>query len=209
MTRTTTELRRKNAIERRDAGDIAPRPDALEFAMLTGKAGDNAILTRFGLASYGLLTPFPQYGLDSKSHKKVRCNMTRKLWLGLAAVIVIACALGGALLAGTERGRDCVSNHTSNLVPCLLAPTVAVTVTVTGNVDEVTFLLADQDAAPVARIQTNGQDTTETVRLSTLSRYYFVIRKGAENRQSRPVGFETTQSSAHLTIRSLNEWEGW
>ncbi len=135
--------------------------------------------------------------------------MKKPLWvaLGLAALAFAACAVGAVLFGG--RALACGASHPDNLIGCTFAPTMQLTVDVTGNVDEVVFYSTGSDTQPVGRITTNGKDTTQTIGLSTSPPYYFVVRQGTRTNTSRVVGFDTMQASAHLTIRGLDQWEGW
>ncbi len=133
--------------------------------------------------------------------------MKKTLLLGLVAVMLGLCVIGGIVGLGSEKGQVCLSKHPDNLVGCLLAPPVALSVKISASVDEVMIMRADDDLV-MARLVTNGRDVAEIVSLSTADRYYLILRKGDQTRTSRPQGFDTFQMSAELNIFAVDHWEG-
>ncbi len=133
--------------------------------------------------------------------------MKKTLLLGLVAVMLGLCVIGGIVGLGSEKGQVCLSKHPDNLVGCLLAPPVALSVKISASVDEVMIMRVDDDLV-MAKLVTNGRDVTETVMLSTADRYYLILRKGDQTRTSSPQGFDTFQMSAELNIFAVDHWEG-
>ncbi len=127
----------------------------------------------------------------------------------LVVTVLIICVVGAVAAVQSEKGQVCVERQPDNLVGCLLAGPLSLNVTVSGSVDEVRIYRADDDQQPVATILTNGRDTSQTVSLPTVYRYYYVTRKGEQTHAFPAVGFNTSQSSATLTIRSLNEAQNY
>ncbi len=135
--------------------------------------------------------------------------MKKWLWPGLVVIVLAACLLAGITTLGSEKGQVCLNKHLDNFVGCYLAGPVALSVQVTGNVDQVSFYKRVNDGMLVATIATNGRDTTETIYLPTYYSYYFVVQKGDQTFSSKPVGFDSNQQNAKLNIRGLDQWEGW
>ncbi len=135
--------------------------------------------------------------------------MKRALGIGMVVVILLGLLVVGFLWVNSTQAAGCISEHADNFFGCLLAGPVAISVQVTGNVDQVSFYSEDDSNHPLATIATNGKDVTQVVSLATSSRYYFVVKKGEQTYQSRLVGFETNQARANLVIRGLNQYEGW
>ncbi len=136
--------------------------------------------------------------------------MKKIFLLGLAVVVLGSCVIAGIVGVGAltgEKGQVCLSQHQDNLIGCLLAPPLALTVKVSASVDEVMILRAGDDLV-VGRIATNGRDVTDTIQLSTAYRYYLVLRKGDQTRTGQPQGFSTFQGSAQLEIFAIDHWEG-
>lgn len=135
--------------------------------------------------------------------------MKRAILIGLVVIILVGLLGAGFLWANSAKAAGCMSEHTDNLIGCLLAGPVAISVYVTGNVDQVSFYGEDDSSHPMATIATNGKDVTQIISLPTSSRYYFVVKKGEQTYRSRLVGFSTNQGRAELVIRGLDQWEGW
>ncbi len=135
--------------------------------------------------------------------------MKRGLVIGMVVIVLMGLLGAGFLWANRAKAAGCIGEHPDNLLGCLLAGPVAISVQVTGQVDQVSFYRADGSNDPVATIATNGRDMTQTISLPTSARYYFVVKKGDQVYQSRSVGFSTNQTRADLLIRGLNQWEGW
>ncbi len=134
-----------------------------------------------------------------------------KRWiLGGAVVLVLALGIFFAYsVLGTEKGQGCLSKHSDNLIGCVLAGPVALTVQVVGDIDQVLIYRADDETNPMATISTSGKAVTQTVQLPTHYQYYMVMKKGTETYRSKTVGFDSNQSTATLTIRGIGQWEGW
>lgn len=133
--------------------------------------------------------------------------MTRTVWFGLITVLLAFGMIVGTFALGRDKFKDCWNDHRDNLIGCALAPSVALSVKVSGAVDEVTILRAHDDQV-MGKIVTLGQDVTEVVYLPSTHRYYVVIRKGTQTRRSTAHGFETTQTHDRLEVFSLDHWEG-
>ncbi len=133
--------------------------------------------------------------------------MKKVLTFGIPVVALGILVVAGVLLLTSEKGQFCLSQDPGNFIGCVFAPGVALTVSVSGSVDEV-MILRDGDDQVIARIITNGQDVKETVRLSTEYRYYLSIRKGAEQRTGTPHGFSTSETAGQLEIFTIDHWEG-
>lgn len=133
--------------------------------------------------------------------------MTKALWFGLVIVLLVFGIVAGAFTVGSDKFKTCWNDNRDNLVGCALAPSVALSVTVSGTVDEVTILRADDDQ-PMGKVVTHGQDVTETVYLPSTDRYYVVIRKGDLTRRGTAHGFETSQTTDQLEIFAIDHWEG-
>ncbi len=134
-----------------------------------------------------------------------------KKWILTGAVLIVLALVlfFGYSVLGTEKGEVCLSRNADNLVGCVLAGPVTLTVKVDGNVDQVIIYRTDDESRAMATISTQGQPVTQTVQLPTHYKYYMVMKKGAETYQSRPVGFDTNQATATVTIRGLGQYEGW
>ncbi len=136
--------------------------------------------------------------------------MKKIFLLGLAAVIRGVCVMAGIVGVGAltgEKGQVCLSRQQDNLIGCLLAPPLTLTVKVSSSVDEVMIMRAGDDLL-VGRVATNGRDVTDTIQLSTADRYYLVVRKGDQTHTGLPHGFSTNQGSAQLEIFAIDHWEG-
>ncbi len=135
--------------------------------------------------------------------------MRNRIWIGLVIVVIAVCGLAGIMIFGSEKGAICLNKHLDNFVGCYLAGPVALSVQVTGNVDQVSFYKRVNDGMLVATIATNGKDVTETVYLPTYYSYYFIVQKGDQTFSSKPIGFDSNQQNAKLNVRGLDQWEGW
>ncbi len=126
----------------------------------------------------------------------------------VAAVLVLS--IGAAFSAiQSEKGQMCLARHADNLLGCILAGPVALTVNAAASVDEVLIYRADADSSPVASVKTNGNDVSQTVELSTAYRYYYVVKKGVDKKTLPVSGFDTNQGRATLNVRSFNDIEGF
>lgn len=132
--------------------------------------------------------------------------MSRRVLLAVVVAFVVLLGLG-LLVVNSAKGQVCLSKNPGNLLGCVLAGPVAVTVQVSGNVDAVAFYSTDDPSQPAAKVATNGKDTNQVVSLPTYALYYFVTRKGSQEYRSRTFGFDTNQARANLTIQGLNQWE--
>ncbi len=134
-----------------------------------------------------------------------------KKWIMTGAVVIVFALVlfFGYSVVATEKGQVCLAKHSDNLVGCMLAGPVALTVQVVGQVDQVLIYRADDEAKPVVTINTQGQTLTQTVQLPTQYQYYLVTAKGDQRARGRTIGFDTNLATATVTIRGLGQYEGW
>ncbi len=133
--------------------------------------------------------------------------MKKTLLIGLSLIVLIVCVVGATLLFMGSRGPVCMSQHMGNFIGCMLAPQLALSIEISGSVDEVRVVRAGDDLV-VGRYTTNGQDISPILYLSTLDKYYLVIQKGEQTRYGTPHGFPTNQTSDQIRIFAIDNWEG-
>ncbi len=134
--------------------------------------------------------------------------MKRILLLGGITLVLALCVIGGVAVGlSSSKAQVCWSKNPGNLIGCYFAPAMALSVHVSGSVDEVMVLRAGDDLV-MGRVVTNGQDVTQTIYLPTTDKYYLTVRKGEQTRTGRPQGFNTNEGSGMQQVFSIDHLEG-